>query len=129
MIMKPRKLLFTLGFIVMAFGIISCDKKDYPTIYMKAELSGSQEVPANASTATGMSTASYSPEHRMIFITTTHNVTSVIGAHIHRGKPGVNGPIVFPLSTNASSLASPIIYRSPALTQDQEDSLLAGGFY
>jgi hypothetical protein len=92
-------------------------------------LNGGQEVPPNSSVATGKSTATYNSDSKTLQIVTIHNVASPTGAHIHRGKAGVNGPVVFDLAAGRSSVTSPIIYTSPPFTKEQEDSLLAGGFY
>ncbi len=87
-----------------------------PTVTFTATLSGANEVPANPSTASGSSTATYNKDTRILQITTTHTVASPSGAHIHRGKINVNGPVIFNFGAAGASIASPIIYTSAALT-------------
>jgi hypothetical protein len=58
-----------------------------------ATLTGAQEVPPNASTATGRGTIVFDSTTREILIAyVTHNVTGATAAHIHTGAPGVSGP-------------------------------------
>ena len=56
-------------------------------------LNGADEVPANASTATGRGTIVFDSTTRDILIAyVTHNVVGTTVAHIHTGAPGVSGP-------------------------------------
>ena len=58
-----------------------------------ATLSGSQEVPANASTASGRGTLVFDATTRDIIVGyVTYNVTGATVAHIHTGASGVSGP-------------------------------------
>lgn len=58
-----------------------------------ATLTGAQEVPPNASTATGRGTIVFDSTTREILIAyVTHNVTAPTAAHIHTGAPGISGP-------------------------------------
>jgi hypothetical protein len=80
----------------LAVGVLACGDDDgNPTdaaTNFTATLSGADEVPANASTATGTATLSISGAT----ITYTINVTGIqnaVAAHIHVAAVGVNGPI------------------------------------
>ena len=91
-----------------------------------ATLTGAQETPPNASSATGTSTLVYNPNTRVITATTTYSGLSsgVTAGHIHVGAPGVAGPPVVPFTT----LASPITV-SATLTAAQAADLNAGNYY
>ena len=81
--------------VVLALGVLGCGDDDNPTdtaTNFTASLSGADEVPANASTATGTATLAIDGSA----ITYTINVTDMVNAvvaHIHVAAPGVNGPI------------------------------------
>ena len=66
-------------------------------------LTGAQEVPTAATTATG--TASFVPVDGGIQLTVTHTVANPTAAHIHKAGPGVNGPVVI----SFVSAVSPIV--------------------
>jgi len=126
-----RSIRFLAVFIILS-GLLSCDDDDDPaptpaptTITFYATLNGANEVPTNTSTATGTATLIFNNTTKAFTITVNHNVVSVTGGHIHIGAIGVNGPIVFPLT----SLTSPIAYTSPALTTAQEADLKEGRYY
>ena len=58
-----------------------------------ASLNGANEVPANASTATGRGMIVFDSTTRDVLIAyATHNVVGTTVAHIHTGAPGVSGP-------------------------------------
>ena len=58
-----------------------------------ATLNGANEVPVNASTATGRGTIVFNSTTRDVLIAyVTHNVAATTVAHIHTGAPGVSGP-------------------------------------
>lgn len=117
-------------------AVVSCnDDADNPNpnsnlITFKADLKGSNEVPAPAlsSTATGKATLVFDNTTKIFKLTVTHDVVNPTMAHIHKGAVGVSGPPVFPSST--TSFTFPITnYTSPVLTQLQEDDLRAGLYY
>lgn len=92
-----------------------------------AALTGAQEAPSNASTATGSGTASVDMASRVL--TAAVATTGIVGtsAHIHNGAPGINGPIVFPLAE--TSVGSGRWTATVALTVEQLNLLLSGNYY
>lgn len=67
-----------------------------------AQLSGGEEVPANASTATGMATYTLSDDGMTLtYKITVTNLRNPFAAHIHVGAKGANGPVVLPLFSAA----------------------------
>jgi hypothetical protein len=123
---------FKTGLFVIAaifFTVSACNKDDSnnnDTVIFTAELSGANEVPANPSQATGKSTLTFNQTTNTFNIVTTYSGgLTATGAHIHKGAPGVSGPIVFPFTP----ITSPINYTSPALDSLQKADLFAGNYY
>ena len=93
-----------------------------------AALDGTEEVPANASTATGLGTIMFDSATRAILICyVTHDVVGTNVAHIHTGAPGVSGPANVVTLTQGTN-----IYTAPSpttLTAQQVTDLTAGNTY
>jgi len=109
---------------------LSCKKSDStpapaPTTTYKATLSGTSEVPANASTATGDATLTFNTVTKVFTITVNYAGLTANNAHIHKGAVGVSGSVVFPFVVTPS----PITYTSAALDATQEADLNAGLYY
>jgi hypothetical protein len=69
----------------------------------KAILSGDGEVPPRDTQARGVAIFHISKDELSIdYILIAANIHNVVGAHIHTGQPGVNGPIVVPLMDAAA---------------------------
>ncbi len=90
-----------------------------------ATLTGAQEVPPNASTATGTATFIFDPETRTM--SGTVNTAGVVGtaSHIHIGAIGVAAGVAIPFTGGPSTWTMP----STVLTEAQVASLVAGNFY
>lgn len=88
-------------------------------------LSADQEVPPSGSTARGGCHGQLDSAARSLSLVCTHNVSSPAVAHIHRGLPGLNGPIVFDLGDPVSPIEATWTNMTPADVAD----LLAGRFY
>ena len=85
-----------------------------------ATLSGSNEVPPNASTNVGTTRVNVDPASNTISWVTTSSVplASVTGHHIHQGVAGVNGPVVVNFSgaysgSVVNTTVAPQILASP----------------
>jgi hypothetical protein len=60
-----------------------------------AKLSGSNEVPAVSTPASGTATFTLSADGKSLgYVIDVANINGVMGAHIHSGKTGQNGPII-----------------------------------
>jgi hypothetical protein len=125
-----------LGFLAISFFVLStnsCSNSDddsapAPTpviVSFNATLNGANEVPPNASTATGTATLSYNKTSKILTLNVTYSGITPNDGHIHVGAVGVDGPVVFHLP----SLTSPISFTSTALTTAQEADLLANNYY
>ena len=93
---------------------------------MNVSLSGSNEVPPNASTAVGMARIDLSGMSLKWTVTYSGTTGPVTAGHFHGPAPaGANAGVVLPFT---GSMASPI-EGSATLTQAQVDQLKAGLWY
>jgi len=96
-----------------------------PTLTFTATMNGAQETPPNNSTATGSATLVYDTTTKIFTVVVTHTVAAPTNGHIHKGAPGVAGPVIFPFA----SFTSPISYTSPVLDASQDSTLRANLYY
>ena len=94
-----------------------------------AQLTSAQEVPANASTATGTGFLSLDPVTRRFSARITLTGIAATVAHIHPGAVGVNGAFIFPLSETAAGSGIWVSAADATLSEAQVASLRAGGLY
>src|SRR5207244_107770 len=69
----------------------------YPHNVFNAKLAGSNEVPPVTTAASGTATFQLLPaagHEQVLSFELSLNITGVMGAHIHNGKQGENGPVV-----------------------------------
>lgn len=90
-------------------------------------LSGSQESPPNASTATGVGTLIVDPLTRSATGGLTTTGVTATAAHIHEGPVGVNSPVIVPLTAGANGAFT--VPAATTLTASQFASLFAGQLY
>jgi hypothetical protein len=92
-------------------------------------LSGTSEVPANASTATGSVTGTFNTATNQLNLTVMFNglTANASAGHIHNAAVGVNGPVIIPFTVPASTSAT--FNYSGVLTASQATALLAGNTY
>ncbi len=103
-----------------------------PAAPFVATLSGLQEVPANASAATGTGIVVLNKGENLIYASNFYfNLSSVqTAAHIHGASlPGVNSPTLFPLPVPAVGAASAGLFAFLNVTPAQVALLKAGQFY
>jgi hypothetical protein len=97
------------------------------TVTLKADLSGSNEVPPNSSPATGKAEATLDSATRNLTYTITFSGLSgpALGAHFHGPvEAGKNAGIVLPFKTVQSPIEG-----TATLTENQAADLLAGKWY
>jgi hypothetical protein len=88
-----RFLALALVALLAAVGTVGAQTRTYT-----ATLSAAEEVPTNASTATGQATFQLSADGQSLtYRLTVNNIQNVTAAHIHIGARGENGPVVLPL--------------------------------
>lgn len=97
--------------------------------YLKGNLQGSQETPANTSTGSGVVIVKYNTATKALELFGDYAglTNTITGSHIHRGEPGVAGPIELDLVNSGGTTGS--LSGKATLTQPQEDSLIAGEMY
>jgi hypothetical protein len=117
--------------LLLMIGLITtgCGKSDNTVIdkiyHYDVTLSGANEVPANASTATGKFVGSYTKSTRALAFTLSYSGITATDWHIHKGGTTVSGPVEISLNP---VVPSPL-QKSVTLTAEQELDLLAGNFY
>jgi CHRD domain len=112
--------LFTLTF--------SCKKDEVvnPEVAVIATLSGANEVPAVATTATGSVTGTFNKTTKILSLTVTYAGVTPTAWHIHKGAVGTSGGVVLDLGT---TFGTPFTFTTTALDATKEADLLAGMFY
>ena len=98
--------------------------------YFKGVFQGSQQVPANASTAKGTVLAAYLPEDKVLSVGGDYqNLTSTItAAHIHSpALPGSNASVLFALTNTGGTSGD--IEDFKVLTLAEEADLMSGKMY
>ena len=96
---------------------------------LAAQLSAAQEVPTNASTATGNGLVSFDPATKKFTARLTVSGITASAAHIHPGALGVNGPVLFPLSETAAGSGVWVSAADAVLSDAQITLLNTGGLY
>ena len=94
-----------------------------------AQLSSAQEVPANASSATGTGALSLDPASKKFSARITVTGIAATAAHIHAGTPGISGPILFPLTETAPGSGIWVSAADATLSDAQLALLRSGGLY
>ena len=119
---------YLMAAIALLIGIsISIPPAYAETVILKADLKGTNEVPPNASPASGKAEATLNTETRDLSWTVTYaDLTGpALGAHFHGpSEAGKNAGIVLPFKT----VQSPI-QGSATITENQAADLLAGKWY
>ena len=93
------------------------------------QMSPAQEVPPPASAATGTGLLVLDPATRKFTARITVSGMAATAAHIHEAAPGINGPIVFPLTETAAGSGVWVSAPDATLTEAQLTTLRAGGLY
>ena len=94
-----------------------------------AQMSAAQEVPTNASMATGNGLLSFDPVTKKFSARVSLTGMIATAAHIHTGVLGVNGPVIFPLSETAAGSGIWVAAADATLSDVQITALNAGGLY
>ena len=92
-----------------------------------ATLTGAQEVPQRPSGATGSGTVVIDPATRQMAATLTTTAIAGTEANIHQGAPGLNGPVIFPLTE--TTRGSGVWTTRSTLSEAQFNAFRAGDFY
>ena len=107
------------SFVVGAFGTAQA-------VDVKVKLTGDQEVPAVASTATGLGTIVIKEDKSVSGTIKTTGIEGTV-AHIHLAEPGKNGPPIITLTKNAENTWS--VPEAAKLTDEQYKAFKEGNLY
>lgn len=131
-----RNLLASLLLLTGLVAATSCKKADNgPTPVMEPLLgtfSGSQQVPAVTSAATGTITGSYDKTAMVLKYTVTFSGLTPTAAHLHLGAPGAKGDVFYPFPFNNATkdgFVSPITGSTRVLLPAESTALLNHGVY
>lgn len=94
-----------------------------------AQLSASQEVPSNASTARGVGWVSLDPGTKRFTARMVLTDLTATAAHIHAGAVGANGGVIFPMAETAASSGVWVTAANATMTDAQVAALKAGEVY
>ncbi|PCK07491.1 MAG: CHRD domain-containing protein [Alteromonadaceae bacterium] len=96
---------------------------------MSLELSGSQEVPAAVTSASGTADITLDIDSGLITGTILTTGVDGTGAHIHNGFAGENGAVNITLIQDASDASTWLVPENTVLSADDMQSLEGGGMY
>jgi len=111
---------------IAAVAMLAASSAIAEQVKMKAELSGAQEVPPVATSATGSGTITIDADKGVSGTVTTTGIAAT-AAHIHEAPAGKNGPVIVPLAKTSDN-----VWAVPAgakLTDAQYESFKAGNLY
>lgn len=92
----------------------------------KVTLSGVEEVPPTTTRGSGSGTVGVAPDRTVSGSFRTTGFTSTV-AHIHLARPGVNGPVIVPLTRSGDD--SWQVPSGAKLTEEQFQAFKAGNLY
>lgn len=120
-----------IAFLLIASAILfGCENDDADPNFVEFEniqVTGSQQVPSNASTASGVFRGTYNKTTKSLRYTLTFTGLTPTDMHFHKGAIGVNGDVVLLVSN--PPYTSPITNFTQSLTDEQEADLLGGLWY
>ncbi|MCX6350855.1 MAG: CHRD domain-containing protein, partial [Bacteroidetes bacterium] len=116
-------ILIALFFSINAMAAVSFS----PVLFFSARMTGDQENPKVTTNARGVATISITPDKTtaVVDVTVTGLSGAITGAHIHDGKPGTNGGVVFPLNIVDGNK----VYARIKLTPQTLAKLIMGDYY
>jgi hypothetical protein len=123
--MNTKSVIRVFGPIVLAAWIGACASHNPPTS-SNVSMTGAQEVPPAATSATGAGQITVNPQ-RVVSGTVTVYGMNANAAHIHTGGPGVSGPPIITLTETTDNTFT--IPAGSVLTEEQYARYRAGDLY
>ena len=108
-----------------------CDPTPPPALFI-GELSGTQEVPVNASSATGSAIAELDELETTLTVSVYWSGlgSNTVAGHVHGpASPGANAPILFDLMPPAGAMAGQVLAKTFAVNPTQVGYLKGGQLY
>ncbi|MGO4822097.1 MULTISPECIES: CHRD domain-containing protein [unclassified Flavobacterium] len=126
-----KKYIVILFVLLVQIISISCDNCDdsQPTTAsytnFEANLNGVNQVPSNASTATGTAKLIYNNLTNTFKVTVTHSLTTVTAGQIYISNADTNKTTI----NTFTNVSSPFTYTSAKLTPEQKADLHSNRYY
>jgi hypothetical protein len=122
--------IFSFRFATIAAAVLFTTGANATIWAFMSTLSGANEVPPNASPATGTSMGTYDDVTNMFMMDTSASgfTANVTAAHVHVAPAGTNGGVLFPL-TGATGSTNYTSNDMAVLSASEEIDFLAGNFY
>ncbi len=118
------KLISTSMLLIFTYSCAQDSSQGDPITKFKATLTGTQQVPANTSTATGVATITYNREGRTFTVEISYRSGFIPTAgNVHQGALGTNGPVI----KSFTSLSGTVI--SGYLNEPQVADLFSNFYY
>jgi hypothetical protein len=117
--------LFRLAPIALCAGFVAGAMGTAQAVDVKVKLTGDQEVPAVATTATGVGTIAIKDDKSVSGSIKTTGIEGTV-AHIHLAEPGKNGPPIITLTKNENTWSVP---EASKLTDEQYKAFKEGNLY
>jgi hypothetical protein len=116
---------------LLAFAVTLFTASAHADTYFVANATSAQEVPPNASTATGFCRVTLNSAETSINVSCVYSGLSagLTAAHIHTGNAGANGPVTFNFNPTTGNTSGSIQNLTFAVTAAQVDSLKNRGMY
>lgn len=128
MLQTTRTVALRLALAASALALSACSSMNMNMMHRSdghLKLTGAHEVPAVTTAASGTGTITVAPD-RSVSGSVTATGMSPTMAHIHQGAPGVNGPVIIPLTQSGNVFTVP---AGAKLTDAQYDAYKAGNLY
>lgn len=128
MLQTTRTVAVRLALAASALALSACSSMNMNMMHRSDRhlaLTGAHEVPAVTTAASGTGTITVAPD-RSVSGSVTATGMSPTMAHIHQGAPGVNGPVIIPLTQSGNVFTVP---AGAKLTDAQYDAYKAGNLY
>jgi hypothetical protein len=109
----------------------TCDPVTLPSVFI-GELSGTQEVPMNASTGTGATIAELNALETQLTVSVYYSGLSsnTVAGHVHGpAAPGANAPVLFNLNPATGTMAGQVVAATFPITPTQVAQLKGGQMY
>jgi hypothetical protein len=134
--LQDRRLYVNVHSVNLPAGEIRGQLAPAGAVRLAAALSGRAEVPANGSQATGYTLVELTQDGVVVtgaFSGLQSNFNTAIGAHLHLGAIGVNGPVEVPLVVDVSedrrSGRFVAMENTFSISEDQAEALASGRMY